>query len=353
MMGLPHPTSREAQAFTLIEMMVSLSILSIVFLAMGSVMMLSAKAIPAPDAPTNHLVSAAEVLDQMASELQTATSVSVATDKGIAFTVPDRDGDDIEESIVYLWGGVQGTGMVRQYNGINTTPLPSVYAFNLIYDTYDAPQPDAQVVSGEMLFASHDPPIDPTDHEIKIDNWVGQFFQPSGLPADTIDWSVTRVLLKVKDGGGKNTGESLVQLRTPTIVGLPSNTVLEQVPLYESTLSGSYVWREFNFSSVTGISPSDGLCVVVQWVSDGKSASVLGDDGSGAGLLKTGNQGLTWTIDNTNKSLVYYVYGTYTYPVPQPPIKRIRTITMALNVGETPKTRVRTAVNLLKQPVMP
>ncbi|GAB4187599.1 MAG: hypothetical protein Kow00105_02260 [Phycisphaeraceae bacterium] len=353
MTSLPRPTSRGGKAFTLIEMMVSLSILSIVFLAMGSVMMLSAKAVPSPDAPANQMISAAEVIDQMAGELQVATSVSVATDKGIAFTVPDRDGDDVEESIVYLWGGVAGTGLVRQYNGVNTTPLSAVYEFTLNYDTYDAPQPDAQVVSEEMLLAYHDPAIGSKDHDIKIDNWVGQYFQPNGLPADAIDWSLTRVILKVKNGGGSNTGQSLIQIRTPTFYGTPSNIVLDQVTLDESTLPGSYIWREFSFSNVTDLSPDEGLCVVVQWVNDGKSARVLGDDKSGSGLLFTNNQGFFWIIDNYKDSLVYYAYRTYTYPVPQPPITRIRTVSVSLNTGKHPDTRVQTSVNTFHQPVMP
>lgn len=132
---------RGTHAFTLIEMVVSLSVISIVFLAMGSVMVLASKALPTADSSTALTFEANDLVQQIVSELQTATSVTAATDKGIAFTVPDRDSDAVDESIMYRWDGVPGGPLFRQYNGGNPVKMFLVWEFQLVYGTAAGVQP--------------------------------------------------------------------------------------------------------------------------------------------------------------------------------------------------------------------
>ena len=224
-------------AFTLIEMVVSLSIISVVFLAMGSVMVLASKAVPDPKAATGQALDAAELLQQISSELEVATSVSIATDKGISFTVPDRDGDGDDESIVYLWGGVAGSTLVRQYNGGAVTTLaPNVYEFSLTYDTVMVPQPDALSESAEVELISYNSILSLQDGHVHDDAWWAQYFKPS-LPAEAAQWAVKRVKFLAREDNHPN----------PMNVGLylpvsdnskPSSTVVDTTVMPGGSLTG-------------------------------------------------------------------------------------------------------------------
>ncbi len=344
---------RGLPAFTLIEMVVSLSVISIVFLAMGSVMMLATKAISDPDAPTHLMLDATEILDQMASELQVATSVIVATDKELAFTVPDRDSDGLDETIVYQWGGAAGDPLVRQYKGGSRVQiLPGVGEFNLTYDVKIVPQPDLLVESAEVLLSSKTSAASQGDFQIKDSEWAGQYFEPAGLPVEVVAWSVTRVLF-VAAPSGDNTGQTLVQLRSATGTGLPTDTVLEQKTMYESDLSPfNLTWQTFNFSNVRDLALGEGLCLVLKFSKNSPSAYVLYDNASGANFLVSSDEGKNWSLDS-GKEMAHVIFGTYTTPVPQPPIYLLRSVTLALNPGKDSASRVRTSVVALNQPQMP
>src|SRR5438067_5572044 len=105
--------------FTLLEMMASIAILTIVLLAAGSVMTLAARAninATNPNNPTNQIALARSAVDQMSDDLKMAKSFAARNATSVTFTVPDRTGDSIDETITYSWAGA-GTPVMRQFNG--------------------------------------------------------------------------------------------------------------------------------------------------------------------------------------------------------------------------------------------
>jgi len=340
-------------AFTLIEMVVSLSIISVVFLAMGSVMVLASKAVPDPAAPTNLALDAADLLRQATDELRTAIELKTAEATVLEFVVPDRDADGNGEQIKYEWSGVPGEPLKRQYNGGNAAQvLPQAYEFDLTYDAISVQGPPVITESSEVELSSHVASLNLlNDYPVKDKNWIGQYFVPTGLPPDAVGWSVTRVLFEAKMHGG-NKGESLVQLRPALAGNLPATTVLEQYPMLESKLASNYLWQQFTFSSVRDRSPNEGLCLVVKWVSDTDAADVRFDNLAGSGMLTTSNGGGTWS-KNLLRGMNYYVYGTYSAPSPPPPIDVLRSVTVTLNAGAGAASRARTSIIALNQPPMP
>lgn len=339
-------------AFTLIEMVVSLSIISIIFLAMGSVMVLASKAVPDPGAPTNLALDAADLLRQATDELRTAIELKTAEATVLEFVVPDRDGDDNGEQIKYQWSGVPGEPLTRQVNGGNTAQvLPQAYEFDLTYDAISVQGPPIITESSEVELSSHVGLLSFNDFAINDEDWIGQYFVPTGLPADAVSWSVTRVLFEAKVHGG-NKGESLVQLRPALAGNRPDTTVLEQSSMIESNLASNYLWQQFMFSSVRDRAPGEGLCLVLKWVSDADAADVRFDDLAGSGMLTTSNGGGTWS-KNLLRGMNYYVYGTYSAPSPPPPIDVLRSVTVTLNAGAGAASRARTSIIALNQPPMP
>jgi prepilin-type N-terminal cleavage/methylation domain-containing protein len=338
--------------FTLIEVVVSLTIMSIVFLSIGSVLMLAGKAVPNPNDPLNLTFTAADVLQDITSELHTATSITAYTDKSITFTVPDRDGDASDETITYLWDGVAGNGLSRQYNGGTAVTLVSgVQQFGLDYDIIPIPQPNLIVEGSEQLLDNHPISGSPSSFTVTAYNWIGQLIDPDSVPSNAVDWNVTRVYFQAKTHNSA-TGKMLIQLRPAIGWGYPSSTILASQVLNESSLSSSYQWVLFDFSSVRGIDPTDELCLVTVWQAGNEAGGIRYNSWGGTDVLYSYTQGSVW-LTGANNSMYYYVYGTYTTSEPQPDRDGMRSVTMILNLSEKPLSRTRTAVSMLNHPLLP
>jgi len=151
-----------------------------------------------------------------------------------------------------------------------------------------------------------------SESDVKHDKWVGQYFKPT-LPAGATSWRVTRVRFRALADNAPLDELTKVQLRTPDAGNLPSATVLEEVLMDESDLTGSFEWREFTFTNVSGLSPSQGLCLVLETDSPGGSCKIEYDDNGvsmpDAGLLKDGPS--AWKLVD-DKAMQFYVYGKVT-----------------------------------------
>jgi hypothetical protein len=94
------------------------------------------------------------------TDLQTAKSFTERTATAVTFTVPDRDGDNIDETIRYAWAGTPGDPLTYQLNGGTATTLADdVQQFNLAAldpemkaALPDGPPPE----SGEIVFHVED-----------------------------------------------------------------------------------------------------------------------------------------------------------------------------------------------------
>src|SRR5687768_7307632 len=87
-----------SRAFTLIEMLISLSVMAIIMAALGSTIVLASRALDHEAGPGAATVAARRVTDRMLAELGAATSFAERSATAVAFTVPDRDGDGLPES---------------------------------------------------------------------------------------------------------------------------------------------------------------------------------------------------------------------------------------------------------------
>jgi prepilin-type N-terminal cleavage/methylation domain-containing protein len=104
-------------AFTLVEMLVSLSIISIVMLALGSVVVLAGRALTtATSGSASQAALARSAIDMMTSDLEVAISITEQTSTAVTVTVPPRGADISPETIRYAWDGVAGHSLTRQYN---------------------------------------------------------------------------------------------------------------------------------------------------------------------------------------------------------------------------------------------
>lgn len=103
--------------FTLVELVASMGIMTLLMGAMTSAIVIATHAIPNNTDPEQQNRKAMEVVEQIASELFYATTVTEATARSVTFTVADRGhGASGPEEIRYEWSGTPGDPLTRQYN---------------------------------------------------------------------------------------------------------------------------------------------------------------------------------------------------------------------------------------------
>ncbi|MBN2129397.1 MAG: hypothetical protein JW741_07865, partial [Sedimentisphaerales bacterium] len=269
--------------------------------------------------------------------------------------VADRNNDDVPETIRYEWSGAPGDPLTRQYNGGAVVEIVgNVERLDLAYDleTSSTEIPQANE-SAETALSDYSSTQDLHDYPIKDTEWYAQYFSPT-LPADTTSWKVTRVVIYAKVDGTLD-GEARVQLQLPTAGKCPSGVVLQENTLLESALLAGYSAQEFTFSSAGGLSPQQGLCIVVRWVANGTACKVQGQDknvmGANNDLAKSTDRGASWSL-LTSQSLFFSVYGTVA-TAGDPQIQETHYLggtDVTLRVGSDAQATVQTGVQLLNRP---
>lgn len=123
-------------AYTLIEMTVSLAVMSVLMGGVGSALVLASRAMPASKSPHTSKLASYHVMDLLVNELLIVQTVTAYSATGITFTVADRNADGAPETIRYAWSATPGDPLTRQYNGGSVgTVAADVYEFGLEYTT--------------------------------------------------------------------------------------------------------------------------------------------------------------------------------------------------------------------------
>ena len=308
-------------AFTLLELVMSVVILSILMIGMMSAVRIASRALDNGTGVSQRTNQTAQVIEQVVSDLGYAITFSEQTDRAVTFTVADRDGDAIEETLRYAWSGNAGDPLTLTYNSQpSVTIAPDVRQFNL---TYLLKTVEPAIVTGdETVLINHDNatgggmfthPVHPTDK-------FAIYFKPT-LPVNTISWSVTRIKLRAKKNqSDSNDGVMRVQVTTTDGAGKPTGTVLDQTMLFESTLSANYTWIDIPFSSLQGLDPSQGYAVVVEYLSGTGVAGIFEGEVNGTPMTPNThyiqNTGSGWSTPDDNKDMRFDIYGQVTQSNP-------------------------------------
>ena len=347
------------RGFTLIELVVTIAVMAVIMLGIGSAMLIVSHAVPTADNRAGAAVVAAQVADQIAAELQYAVSVADSNATMIEFTVADRDGNDVPETIRYEWSGTPGDPLTRQFNGGPHVEIASnVQSFNLTYDYRQGEQPPGtESESAEELLLVRDTPDSGAGYGryITSSDWAGTYFAPS-LPGDATSWRITRVQIYAQYENPTK-GGILVQVRPADAALLPTSTVLDEVAVAESVLSKSLGWYEVSFGSVSGLIPTEGVCIVAQYDYGSGTVGILftemhsaGDPTPDAHPVITDDSGSSWT-SIAGQDMWIRVWGTYSASSePLPPPNRLVSVHVELCVGPDLAARMDTAAHVLNAP---
>ena len=122
--------------FTLMEVVISMAVTSILFVAIGSAIVVASSAIPDKSDARAQQLAVWETVQTMAEEIETAVNFTARTASALEFSVADRSGDGVDETIRYEWSGAAGQPLTRRYNnGAAVTVVDNVQVFELAYST--------------------------------------------------------------------------------------------------------------------------------------------------------------------------------------------------------------------------
>jgi len=347
-------TTQPPRGFTLVELMLAVSLSVLVLAATVSAIMLASKALPDNQSPAQQLLNSSRVLDGIEDELRYAAALLTRQAQCCRFIVQDRTGDGQKDDICYAWSGQPGSPLTRSLNGGGPrVVLESVQSLEFVYWETPIDQEDLPGETGtETLLASYESTGDLKDFPIKDSQYASQYFRPS-LPGDALSWRVTRVKVRAKTGGAAE-GVTRVQLRSASLGGLPISTVLAEHSLLESSLSEEYLWSETIFPDAPDTPVGMGLCLVLQHESDSESCKVQIKEKnapSSAGIFaKSTNQGTWWFVEN-DRALQYYVYGVVTTIASKPqPRRLVDRVSIQLRSGTDGASTACTSVPLSNRP---
>ena len=341
------------RAFTLIELIVSLAIVSILIGATGSIMVLASRAVPDGTSVAERSVSASSAADQIATELSGAVYVPLRSSRAITFLVPDRDGDGSPERISYSWSGTSGDPLTRTYNGAASgVVLSSVDDLTFTYEIRSVSEQyaDVPIVGSEQTFGTRTTASDGNLFSVDANNWIGQYVQPT-LPGDALAWRVTRVDFKAKQKDAAD-GSSAIEVRAADANLEPTLEVFQQQPLLESALPvNPSAWVQVVFDTVEDLLPEDDICVVVRNTGPGKAGRFEYDGDGGSGRVKTSNGGYSWSYKG-DESMLYTLIGRVLTPGPQVGVSRdyVTGVRVSIRSGGETAAGVSASARLLNAP---
>ena len=300
------------RGFTLVELILSMIIMSMIVLGVGSSLVLALRAAEAnrnPSTIANQAELGQSAVEQLQSDLKVATATTSSA-TGCTLTVPDRNGDGTAETIVYSWAG-PGSPLMRQYNSQPAVSIADgVQNFNLSWYTRTLSAQGGTTTESAEQAGHTDVPALQLDLFDFIHAGGGILQADAPLQCDLLE-------------DHPRTGFAARQsASTLTLKIMPTDASL--IPLLSTlgstTASASAIPKngdltiDFKFATpVANLSPYQNYCIVV-----GSSASGTGVNHATLTLngnmawTTSANSGSTWAATSSTTAMQFTVYGTYT-----------------------------------------
>lgn len=292
---------RKHAAFSLLEMVLSLTVLAIVFTAVGSVFVLAAKVIPAPDSAEAASVDQSAALTRLVEDLQQARYITAGSANSVTFVVADRTGDGLPDRLAYAWSGTEGDPLTLTING--STPVSiaqNVKAFTPEYTTEDRVDTVLGGNSADNVHTLQSYTVASLPGNYKLGSkklGVGQCITPT-LPAGIASYTVNRVRFRAKLNGGA-WGDFYVCLYD-SAGSIPSGTARAEVIVSASTLGSNYQWVEVVFTDPPTFARGDSFCLTVEWGSGYEPAEIEMEMAGGQGGIRRDKSTDPWATNGTS-----------------------------------------------------
>lgn len=361
--------------FSLVELAVGLAVVSILMVAIGSVVVVAAKALPSAAGPGEVNLAAGAALETVAAELRYATGISESLPTSVTFTVADRDKDGNPESIRYAWSGTPGAPLTRAYNAGTAVPvIAGLNSFALSYNKLKHTATSSSTVtvdSGEVLlsaFSSWSGVVaTASSTNLKTTTWAAEKFTIDRvtLPADTTRLTITRVSLKLKKPTSGTTGAT-VGIYLPSSAGASTpaaSPVGTSCAIPGSSLTTTTAWVDATFSDVSFNNGSNvDFVLVIKGVAATTSASIQYLNAALAPLdnsvyrysTTSGSSWLPTASLNVNDA-PYSVYGSYQRQVATSvsvDTYTLKSVVLSVQPSSSATSRIDSAAETLNEPAI-
>lgn len=130
-MVAPRPDRRSA--FTLIELVIALGVMTVLIGGMASAVLVASKAMPAPESLASRTNQGEGLAADIGADLAIAVRIVSMEAKAVTFEVPDRGYGAVgPETLAYSWSGTPGDPLTRSVNGAAPVTLAEdVHHFSL------------------------------------------------------------------------------------------------------------------------------------------------------------------------------------------------------------------------------
>lgn len=306
-----QPSGQRRRGHTLLEMMLSLTIIAMVTASIGSAVMFAAKATPGAQSVEATLGEDGAAMSQIAEDIAVAQFIVELSDNSITVVVNDRTGDGYPDKITYAWSGVVGGPLTYQINdGRAYSLLDSVATFKLdpVLDAITTELPVATYWAEESSIAGYASTglLGGSTEPVRSSDWQGQTITAS-LSSRSHGFMPTRVLAYCES---KSPYDGQAQVRLVDRSGnTPGSTVFGTQLFQETALPTSMGWYEVALDEAAFVARDQDTALLFEFLSGSNEVMEVGRDLSlSGGLLSSDNNGASWSPEG-GKTLVYQVYG--------------------------------------------
>lgn len=343
------------QAFSLVESVVSMSILTVVMAGLGSALLIAGHALPSATGDTLAVVQTAAVLDGLIEELAIATQIIEQDSSAITFQVPDRDNDNADETIRYAWSEQTGEDLIRQYNqGTPVVVAANLTAFTLTYaeGVESGATDEGAGLGADRQLLAWPPQGSIYQGNVNSNQRPGQYVHPA-VPDDDGGYAISGVSLYFSSFGITE-GSVTVELRTADQDGAPTDEVLDQTSVALGDIQYQMMVN-VSFDAEPVLTSEQGACIVLRIDNPSHGVGIFYTTGNTmpdqSFLINSNDSGATWDTW-TSYSLVYALYGRY---VSQPAggdeaSQYITHVDVHLEAGSTHPYVLDAAATLLNRP---
>jgi len=133
---IPPRHGRRRPAYTLAEMLVSAAAMGVLMTGIASAVLIATAALDDGRSPAAQRLKSAAGIDQLRRDLDSALKIDEqSATSSITITIPDRDGDTVDETVRYVWTGTPGDPLTREYNSsAPVTIVESVQVFSFSWN---------------------------------------------------------------------------------------------------------------------------------------------------------------------------------------------------------------------------